>query len=136
MQAFGVVVVWIIANWAVCTLIEGKGRLKDIFCTTVYALLPFILSLLVAVLLSNVLTLEEAAFVTFVRQAGIWWSVVLLLCGLSRIHQFGFGKTLLSVLLTLVGMAIIVFLLIMFFGLMQQAINFVKSIYSEIQMMR
>ena len=136
MQAFGVVVVWIIANWAVCTLIEGKGRLKDIFCTTVYALLPFILSLLVAVLLSNVLTLEEAAFVTFVRQAGIWWSVVLLLCGLSRIHQFGFGKTLLSVLLTLVGMAIIVFLLIMFFGLMQQVINFVKSIYSEIQMMR
>ena len=135
-QAFGVVVVWVVANWAVCTLsfMEGKGRMKDIWCMTVYALLPFILSLAVALICSNCLTLEEESFLILIRQAGIWWSAALLLCGLCRIHQYNFAKTLLSVVLTLLGMAIIVFLVVMFFGLMQQLISFVKSIISEIRL--
>ena len=136
-QAFGVVIVWVLANWAVCTLakMEGKGRMKDIWCMTVYSLLPFIISLLVALILSNCLTLEEEAFLILVRQAGIWWSAALLLCGLSRIHQYSFPKTLLCVLLTVIGMAIIVFLLVMFFGLMQQLVSFAESIISEIRLM-
>ena len=101
---------------------------------TVYALLPFILSLAVALICSNCLTLEEESFLILIRQAGIWWSAALLLCGLCRIHQYNFAKTLLSVVLTLLGMAIIVFLVVMFFGLMQQLISFVKSIISEIRL--
>lgn len=134
-QAFGIVIVWVLANWAVCTLMEGKGRLKDIFCMTVYALLPFILSLVVALACSNVFTLEEEAFLTLIRQIGIWWTGVLILAGLSRIHQYNFRKTLMSVLLTLIGMVIIVFLIVMFFGLMQQLASFIESIVSEIRLM-
>lgn len=134
-QAFGVVVVWVLANWAVCTLMEGKGRLKDIFCMTVYALLPFIVSLAVALVFSNVFTLEEESFLILIRQAGVWWSAALILAGLCRIHQYSFRKTLASVLVTVLGMAIIVFLIVMFFGLMQQLVSFVKSIVSEIRLM-
>lgn len=92
LQAYGVAIVWVIANWAVCTLIEGKGRLIDIFGTTVYALLPFILSILVCVLLSNVMTQEEAAFLTFIRIFGIAWSGVLVFTGFMSIHQFSFSN--------------------------------------------
>lgn len=136
-QTFGVAIVWVLANWAVCTLsiMEGKGRMKDIWCMTVYSLLPFILSLAVALVCSNCFTLEEEAFLVLIRQAGIWWSAALLLCGLCRIHQYSFLKTLVCVLLTIVGMAIIVFLLVMFFGLMQQLVSFAESIISEIRLM-
>ena len=135
LQAYGVAIVWVIANWAVCTLIEGKGRLIDIFGTTVYALLPFILSILVCVLLSNVMTQEEAAFLTFIRIFGIAWSGVLVFTGFMSIHQFSFSKTVLSILLTLVGIAIMFFLAILFVGLMQQVVSFIQSICSELIIM-
>lgn len=134
MQAFAVVFVWTIANWAVCTLIEGKGKLKDIFCMSVYALVPFIIMSIIGILLSNILVQEEAAFLGFCQQLGIWWTAILLLAGLSSIHQFSFGKTILSVILTIIGIAIIIFLAIMFFGLLKQVVSFFTSIYSEIRM--
>lgn len=135
LQAYGIAFVWVIANWAVCTLIEGKGRLIDIFGTTVYGLLPFILSLLICVVLSNVMTQEEAAFLTFIRIFGIAWSGILIFTGFMSIHQFSFSKTVLSILLTLVGIAIMIFLAILFVGLMQQVISFIRSIWSEIVIM-
>ena len=134
-QAFLVVSVWTISNWAICTLIEGKGKLKDIFCMSVYALVPFIVMTIVSIGLSNILVIKEAAFLGFVQQLGIWWTVVLMLVGLGSIHQFSFGKTILSVFLTIVGIAIIIFLAIMFFGVLKQVFSFFVSIYSEIQMM-
>ena len=71
----------------------------------------------------------------FCQQLGIWWTAVLLLAGLSTIHQFSFGKTILSVILTIIGIAVIIFLAIMFFGILKQVVSFFTSIYSEIRMM-
>lgn len=134
-QAFLILLVWTLSNWAVCTLIEGKGRLREIFCMSAYALVPFVIGTLLVLLLSNVLVEEEGVFLTIIQQVGIWWSAAVLLAGLSSIHQFGFGKTLLSVLLTLIGIVIIIFLLILFFGLLKQVVDFVISIVNEIRMM-
>lgn len=135
LQAFGVICVWVVSNWAVCTLMEGKGRLIDIFGVSVYALIPFLVSILVGMALSNILTVQEAAFLTFVKQAGILWTAVLIIAGLGRIHEYSLKKTIFSIFLTIIGIAVIVFLLILFFGLMRQLYSFVQSIYSELQMM-
>jgi hypothetical protein len=35
-QTFGLVVLFAVANWAVTTLFEGKGKLKDIYIVTSY----------------------------------------------------------------------------------------------------
>lgn len=135
-QAGGIYLVWCLANWAVCTLIEGKGSWKEILCMTAYALIPLIAALYVRMLLTNVLTLNESGFITLVLWIGILWSGSLLLAGLAAIHQFSFGKTIASVLLTLLAIAIILFLLTLFYGLIQQLISFVSLIYSEIRMMQ
>lgn len=135
LQAFGIVCVCAIANWAVCTLIEGKGRLIDIFCMMCYSMLPFVISQFIYVLLSNVMTLEEQAFLTAIELCGIIWSGILVFVGFMTIHQFSFSKNVLSVLITVFGIAVIIFLAIMFFGLMQQVISFIESIWSEIVIM-
>ena len=125
-----------VANWAVCTLIDGKGKLVDIFGTLIYSLLPLILSFLVYVLLSRVLCLEEVAFLNLVVILGWIWSGILMFAGSMTIHEFTFKKTVLSVVLTFLGIAIIIFLAILFVGLLNQVINFVKAIVSESAMMR
>lgn len=135
LQAFGIICVCAIANWAVCTLIEGKGRLIDIFCMMCYAMLPYVISQFVYVILSNVMTLEEQAFLTAVELCGIIWSGILIFVGFMTIHQFSFSKNVLSIIITVFGIAVIIFLAIMFVGLMQQVVSFIKSIWSEIVIM-
>ncbi|MBO5019092.1 MAG: YIP1 family protein, partial [Clostridia bacterium] len=39
----GLVILWIIANWMVCTLLEGKGKFREIAVVTCYSLLPLII---------------------------------------------------------------------------------------------
>ena len=131
LQAFAVVGVCAIANWAVCTLIDGKGRLIDIVGMLIYSLVPYIISLIISVLLSKILTLDEAAFLVAIEMLGIIWSGVLIFVGFMSIHQFSFSKNVLSIILTVLGIAIIIFLGILFVGLLQQVISFFKSIWSE-----
>ena len=135
LQAFLIVGVTAIANWAVCTLIEGKGKLIDIVCMLVYSLVPFIISMFISMVVSNALTLDEAAFITAIDIIGIAWSGVLIFVGFMTIHQFSFKKTVLSVVMTVIGIAIIIFLAVLFVGLLQQVVSFFKSIWSEAVMM-
>ena len=135
LQAFLIVSVTAIANWAVCTLVEGKGRLIDIFCMLSYSLVPFIISIFVTTAVSNVTTLEEGALITAINIFGIIWTAVLVFAGFMSIHQFTFKKTVLSIVMTVIGIAIIIFLAVLFVGLLQQVISFFKSLFSEAIMM-
>lgn len=130
----GLYVLFIIANWAVCTLLNGKGRMKEILCVVAYALTPMLITSLINVVLSNTLTLDEQSFISIINVLGLLWSAIVLLLGLYTIHQYSFGGTLGSTLLTILGMAIIALLVILFFTLLQQCYAFVLSIISELKL--
>ena len=48
-----------LSNWCICTLMEGKGKLKDICVVCANALLPYIIVRFIATMLSWVLAGEE-----------------------------------------------------------------------------
>ena len=130
----GLYVLFIIANWAVCTLLNGKGRMKEIICVVGYSLTPMLLTILLNVVLSNTMTLDEQSFLSIINVVGILWSAIVLLLGLYTIHQYSFGGTIGSTLLTILGMAVIALLVILFFTLLQQCYAFVLSIISELKL--
>ncbi len=130
----GLYVLFVIANWAVCTLLNGKGRMKEILCVTGYALTPVIITTLISIILTNTLTLDESAFVSIITVLGLLWAAIILLLGLYTIHQYSFGGTLGSVLLTILGMAVLALLIILFFTLLQQCYSFIYSVYSELKL--
>lgn len=41
----GLYLMFVVVNWAVTTLMDGKGKLREIFCATSYALIPGVLRL-------------------------------------------------------------------------------------------
>ena len=135
LQAFLIVSVSAIANWAVCTLIEGKGKLIDIFCMMVYSLLPLVFCEFIGIIISNAFTLEEQAFLIAFEAFGVLYSATLIFVGFMSIHEFSFKKTVLSIIMTVIGIAIIIFLAVLFVGLLQQVVSFFKSIWSEAVMM-
>ena len=127
-------IVFVVANWSICTLFEGKGNLKEITCVTAYSLIPYVISIFVSTLLSLVLAESEAVFLSLIITVGLLWSGFLLICGLFTIHEFSISKLLLFLLITVLAMIIIVFIIMVFYSLLQQAVSFIGSLYFELSL--
>ncbi len=125
-------IVFVVANWSICTLFEGKGNIKEIFCVTGYSLIPYVLSIFISTALSRVLTDSEDVFVTLIVTVGLLWTMFILISGLYSIHEFTIGKLLIFLVITVIAMIIIVFIVMVFYSLIQQAISFIGSLYFEL----
>lgn len=121
-----------LANWAMTTLFDGKGRFKDIYMAMCYALVPYILIQLPMVIISNGLTFEEGSIFTVMLSVSVIWCVFLVFIGLMQIHDYGPGKTLIFIIVTIVGAMVIIFLALTFFSLLSDALAYFVSLYREI----
>lgn len=131
-RSVGLVVLWIVANWMVSTLLGGKGKMKEIIIVTCYSLQPLILSGIIHIVLSNVLLPVEASFLSILSTLATIYFAIMLVNGMLKIHDYTMGKFVWTTVLTLFGMAIIVFLLIMLIILIQQFGAFVATLITEI----
>ena len=123
---------WVIGNWSLCTLFDGEGTMKNIFCVSAYALIPYLVSEVIIIAASNALLLTEQGFIVFFRYLGIGWSVILMISAMKTVHQYSLPKTIAAMFFTVVAMAIILFLAILLLTLFQQVFVFVYAIYTEL----
>ncbi len=121
-----------LANWAMTTLFDGKGRFIDIYIGMCYALVPYILIQLPMILVSNMLTFEEASLYSVMLTISVIWCAFLAFVGLMEIHDYGPGKTFIFIIVTIVGAAVIIFLILVFFSLLSDAFGFFVSLYREV----
>ncbi len=120
-----------VANWAMTTLFDGKGRFRDIYMAMCYALVPYTLIQLPLVLVSNCITFEEASFYTVLMGFSIVWCAFLVFVGLMQVHDYTPGKTFIFLIVTVVGAMIIIFLILVFFSLLSDAAGYFVSLYRE-----
>ena len=121
-----------VANWAMTTLFEGKGRFRDIYMAMCYALVPYILIQLPMILVSNMLTYEEGSIYSVMLSFSVIWCAFLAFIGLMEIHDYSPGKTFIFVIVTIVGASVILFLMLVFISLLSDAVSFFVSFYREI----
>ena len=125
-------VIFVLGNWGLTTLFEGKGTLGNVYMGTCYALAPFVILQLPMIVLSNWITVDEAAFYSVLNTVSLVWAGGLIVCAMMQIHDYGLGKTLLFIVMTIFAMAVIIFLLLLFFTLVGDAVGYFTSIYKEI----
>lgn len=121
-----------IANWGLSTLFDGKGRFQDIYMAMCYALVPFILIQLPLVLLSHMISFDEYAYYTVLAGFSVIWSLGLVFVGLMQVHDYSAGKTVIFLVATVIGAMIIMFLMLVFFSLLSDAVSYFVSLYREI----
>ena len=129
-----VFVLFVLGNWSVTTLLSGKGKMRDIFLVTSYALFPIVLIGFPAVFISNYLTMEEMGIYTLTMGIAYVIAGWMLFLGILNIHEYGLLKTIITFVLTIVAMAFMVFLGLLFFDVIQQVIAFITSIYDELRL--
>ncbi len=124
--------IFCICNWACTTLFDGKGHLGDVYMGTAYALTPYIVIQLPLIILSNFVTVEEGTFYTVFNDISLLWCVMLLFMAMMMIHQYSFAKTLLFTIITVFGMLVFIFILLLFFSMISQGVAYFVSLAREI----
>lgn len=130
-QTAGLIILWSVANWAISTLQQGNGKLKEVFLVTAYATLPLILYNIVSTPLSHLLGSADSTLLSGLYILAIIFTGIMLCVGLMTIHDFSFPRLVFTAFLTVVMMILIVFVLFMIGILLSQFFNFFASIITE-----
>lgn len=128
------IILFSVANWSVTVLMNGIGKFKEIFMVNMYAYYPAIYLYLLYTLLTNILTDKEIVLATFISVFAIVLYCFYVFFGLIVVHEFTFFKTIGSLLLTFLSMAIIVFVLMLLGSLVGEVVTFFMTVFSEIRL--
>ncbi len=126
------VILWCVGNWCLTTLFDGEGSFKDIFVATGYALTPLPIFVIVSTILTNVMTTSEGSMVSLIVTLGYVWVGILLFFGMLVTHDYSINKNIATVLGTILAMAIIIFVIVLFSSLIAKMVTFIFAIFSEI----
>ena len=126
------VALFCIGNWCLTTLFDGEGSFKDIVVATGYSLAPLPIFITVSTILTNFLTLSEGSIVSLLVTFGYVWVGILLFFGTLVTHDYTINKNIVTILGTIVAMAIIIFVVILFSTLVVKMISFIIAIVTEI----
>lgn len=123
---------WCVGNWGLTTLFDGKGRLKQIYMGTCYALTPYPLIQFPLIVLSNMVTAEEGDFYQVFVAISIIWAAFLVIAAMLEIHEYSLGKTVLFTIASIFAMLVIIFILLLFFSMISQGVAYFISLGKEI----
>jgi len=126
------VILFAISNWCLTTLFDGEGSFKDIYIAVCYSLAPLPLFLIISTILTNVMTQGEGGMVNLLVTFAFIWTVILLFFGVLVTHDYSIGKNIATILGTILAMAIIIFVIVLFSSLVVKMISFVMSLITEI----
>lgn len=123
---------WVVGNWALTTLFDGKGRLGQVYMATCYAMTPYPLVQLPLIIFSNFVTVDEKEFYTVLSGISLVWAALLIVTAMSQIHEYKMGKNILFTIATLFAMLVMVFILLLFFSMISQGVSYFISLGREI----
>ena len=125
-------ILWVVSSWCFTSLMDGEGNLKDIFCATAVAAIPVIAVNIVLIPLSYLMTSDESNLYDFISALGTILMLAYMFLSMMSTQQYSVLKAIGTAILTVVGMAVIAFVVILFFYLIQQVWGFISSVFSEI----
>ena len=125
---------FVISNWCFTTLFDGEGSFKDIFVATSYSLFPLPVLVIISTALTHVLVGTESQIPTLILTVGYIYMAFLIIIGMQVTHDYSTGKNIVTIVATIAGMVIILFIVVLFTTLISKMASFVTTITSELSL--
>lgn len=122
----------IVCNYLVTSINDGDGTFRQIYMIPAYGLLPAMISLLTVTVVSYGMTETEAFLLTIIMLIGVVWSAITIFVGLQTVHDYTFGETVKSVIITIVFMVILAIVAIILSIMWDSLYSFIKSFGKEL----
>ncbi len=123
---------WCLGNWGLTTLFDGKGRLKQVYMATCYAMAPYPLINIPLIFISNMVTEDEGSFYTVLATFSLIWAGALIIAAMMQIHEYSISKTIFFTIASIFAMLVITFILMLFFTMISSGISYFVSMGKEI----
>ena len=123
---------WVVGNWALTTLFDGKGRLGQVYMATCYGMAIYPIVQVPLMIFSNFVTVEEGQFYSVLSAISLIYAAILIITGMGQIHEFRGGKNILFTIASLFAMLVMVFILMLFFSMISQGVAYFISLGKEL----
>lgn len=124
-------VCYCVGNWCFTSLMDGLGTMKDIYISLAVALKPYIVGGLGLLVMSHLLSQEEAFLYQTLKIILMIWIAGLIFFGMMMTHDYSLGNAVKTMILTIVGIALIIFIGLVLYNLIDDIISFFYSLYRE-----
>lgn len=125
-------IIFVLGNWGLTTLFDGKGRLGQVYMASCYCLTPYPLLQLPLMIFSNFVTKDEAEFYGVISTLSLVWCALLFIAAMGQIHEYSAGKNIIFMVASLFAMLVIIFILMIFFSMISQGVAYFISLGREL----
>ena len=127
----GILLLWVITNWGLCILNDGKGSLKEVFIMSSYSMAPMIVYAVVFTVITHVIPSTGTSTFSLLSTIVAIYMVLLMLIGMTVIHEYSFFKAMGMAVLSVLGMVLVAFVIFSVILLAQQFIMFGVALVEE-----
>lgn len=125
------IALFLIACNLICSIRDGEGTFRQMYCSFAYALGPYVMIKPIAFALSFVLTYNEAFIITLLNIAAVALCLVLVVMMVKSLQNYNFRETFAALLLTLFTMLMIVIAVVIAAALVAQLWEFITAVWKE-----
>ncbi|MBQ7848689.1 MAG: YIP1 family protein [Clostridia bacterium] len=127
----GGIALFLIACNLICSIRDGEGTFKQMYCSFAYALGPYVMLKPVSFALSFVLTYNEAFIITLLDLAALCLCLMLVVMMVKSLQNYTFTETFTALLLTLFTMLMIIIAMVIAAALVAQLWEFITAVWKE-----
>ncbi len=127
----GVIALFLVSCNLICSIQEGEGTFKQLYCSLAYALAPYLLFKPLVIVLSFVLTYNEAFILTLMNGLIVGGCLVMIVLMVREIQSYTYKKSFGVLLLTAVTMLLVVVAGAIALSLLMQLWEFLYGLWRE-----
>lgn len=128
------VITWVIASYAITTIMDGEYLLRENLIATAYSLIPYIVFTIPLTLSSHFLDNAYLSLFNGIQRIILAWVLMLFFISLKVMNEYTIKKTILIYILGALTMLLIWATLSLFFAISSQFFNFIEEVMIEIKM--
>lgn len=127
-----VLILWVVANYFICLINDGEGSFKNVYVSTAMSFTPILFIFPIIIVLSNVLTYQEAVFYNVPLTFTFIWVSIYFFFMIKEIHNYEVGETVNIIFKSMFTMLIMGIFVFVIYSLNGQMFNVSTEIVREL----
>lgn len=122
----------VLCNYLMCTINDGEGKIKHIYCSFIYSFAPYLVFMPFIFAISHVVTYNEVFFVEFATLFMTIWIALLIFISIREINNYTIKETFWIIFLTIFTILIALLLAFIIYVLWSQVFDFIQALFGEV----
>ena len=123
---------FVLANYLVCSIRDGEGKLSDVYQSSAYILLPMIIGLPILTLVSNVLTYNEGFIYQTLLYIFVGLTILYIIIMVKEVHFYDMKPTIVNLFVTIFTALMILAVFFIIYLLLNEVFVLFSDIIKEL----